>query len=73
VDDEQARRPLGREQFRQMQRGDRLRDRGGREWIVRGPAYLDPEAGEYRVVLVSGAQVLVERERFCDGYVVVAS
>jgi hypothetical protein len=70
VDDEQSARPLSREEFRQLQRGDRLRDRGGQEWIVRGPAYLDAEQGEYRVVLVSGAQVLIERERFCDGYVV---
>jgi len=32
---------------------------------VRAAPYLDPEAGEYRVVLL-------ERERFCDGYVVPA-
>jgi hypothetical protein len=31
VDDEQAWRPLSRDEFRQLQRGDRLRDRGGRE------------------------------------------
>ena len=62
---------LGGEEFRQLQRGDRLRDRGGREWIVRGPAYLDPGDGEWRVVLVFGAQVLIECEQVCDGYVVV--
>jgi hypothetical protein len=73
VDDRPARRPLSREEFRQLQRGDRLRDRGAQEWIVRGPAYLDVELGEYRVVLVSGAQVLIERERFHDGYVVLAA
>jgi len=40
---------------------------------VRGPTYLDAEQGEYRVVLVADAQVLIERERFYDGYVLVAS
>ena len=72
VDDAPSWRPLSREEFRQLQRGNRLRDRGGREWIVRGPAYLDAEQGEYRVVLVSGAQVVVERERFCDSYTTLA-
>ena len=66
--DEQARRPLSREEFRQLQRGDRLRDPAAGEWIVRGPAYLDPGDGEWRVVLVSGAQMLIERERFHDSY-----
>jgi Transposase IS66 family len=61
VDHERPWRPLSREEFRQLQRGDRLRDRGGREWIVRAAAYLDPELGEYRVVLVTGAQVGMER------------
>lgn len=66
-------RPLSRDESRQLRRGDRLRHRGGREWIVRGPAYLDAEQGEYRVVLVSSAQVVIERERFCDGYVVLTT
>jgi hypothetical protein len=65
-------RTVSRKDFRQLRRDDRLRDRGGREWTVRGAAYLDPEAGEYRAVLVSGAQVVIERERFHDGYVLVA-
>jgi hypothetical protein len=65
---EQARRTLSREEFRQLQRDDRRRDCDGREWTVRGTAYLDPEGGEYRAVLVSGAQVLIERERFHDSY-----
>jgi hypothetical protein len=69
---EQTWQPLTREEFRQLRRDDRLRDRTGHEWTVRATAYLDAELGEYRVVLVSGAQVLVERERFCEGYVVVA-
>ena len=47
MDDEEPGRPLSREEFRQLQRGDRLRDRGGREWIVRGPAYLDAELGSW--------------------------
>ena len=72
VDNAAAWRPLSRDEFRQLQRGDRLRDRGGREWIVRGPAYLDVEEGEYRVVPVSSAQVLIERERFCDNYMLLA-
>ncbi len=72
VDDEHARRPLRREEFRQLRRDDRLRDRGGREWTVRAAAYLDREEGEYRVVLVSGAQVPVERERFHDSYMLMA-
>jgi hypothetical protein len=35
---------------------------------VRADVYLDGELGEYRVVLVAGAQVLIERERFHDSY-----
>ncbi len=65
--DEQAWRPLSREEFRQLRRDDRLWDGGGREWTLRGAAYLDPEGGEYRAVLVSGGQVLIERERLHDG------
>jgi hypothetical protein len=48
VDDEHAWRPLSSEEFRHLRRDDRLRDRGGREWTVRGSAYLDPELGEHR-------------------------
>ena len=73
VDSAPASRPLSREECRQLQGGDRLRGHGGREWIVRGPAYLDAEQGEWRVVLVSGAQVLIEQERFCDGYARLAT
>jgi hypothetical protein len=54
-----------------LRRDDRLRDRGGRKWTLRGAAYLDPDAGEYRAVLVSGAEVLIERERFCDSYMLL--
>jgi hypothetical protein len=56
VDDEPSWRPLSREGFRQVRPDDRLRDRGDREWTLRGAAYLDTEGGEYRAVLVSGAQ-----------------
>jgi hypothetical protein len=70
---EQARpwQPMRREQFRAMHRGDQLRDRQGRVWTVRAPAYLDAGAGEYRAVLVAGAEVLVERERFADSYMLL--
>jgi len=60
-------RPLTSEENRHLERGDRLRYRDGREWTVRAAAYLDPEAGEHRAVLVAGAPVVIERERFCDG------
>jgi hypothetical protein len=50
-----------------------VRDRGGRLRTVRGAAYLDPEGDGYRAVLVSGAQVLIERERFHDGYMLVGA
>lgn len=72
MDEEQTRRHMARDEFRQLQRGDRLRDRSAREWIVRAAAYLDPEGGEYRAVLVASAQVLIERERFHDSYTLLA-
>jgi hypothetical protein len=68
VDEESAWRPLSREEFRQLGAKIAWGDRGGREWTVRGAGYVHPEAVEYRAVLVSGAQVLIERERFHDGY-----
>ncbi len=34
-------------------------------------AYLDRTDGEYRVVLVSGAEVLIEKERFHDAYLLL--
>jgi hypothetical protein len=72
LDDEQPWRPLSREELRQLRRDDRLRDRSGREWTVRGASYLDPEGGGHRAVLVSGAQVLIKRERFHDSYMLLA-
>jgi hypothetical protein len=72
VDDEQTWGPLSREEFRQLRRDHRLRDRHGQEWSVRGATCFDPEAGEYRAVLVSGAQVVIERERFHDSYMLLA-
>lgn len=63
--------PLGREGFRQLKRDHRLRDRAGRVWTLRADAYLDRAEGEHRAVLVAGAQVLIERERFHDSYVLV--
>jgi hypothetical protein len=41
---------------------------GCRPGTVRGAVYRDRGEGDDRVVLVSGAQVLVERERFHDSY-----
>lgn len=59
-------RPISRERFRELRRGDRLRDRQGRVWTVRADAYLDGR--EWRAVLVAGDAVLIERERFADAY-----
>ena len=61
-------RPLTREEFRALQRGDQLRDRHGRGWTLRAAPYLDRDTGEYRAVLVAGDVVLIERERFHDSY-----
>jgi hypothetical protein len=36
--------------------------------VVRADAYLDRAESEHRVVLIAGAQVLIERERFHDSY-----
>lgn len=51
------------------ERGQQLQDRQGRIWTVRAAPYL--EAGEYRVVLNAGDQVLIERERYADSYILV--
>ena len=68
---EQARpwQPMSREQFRELERGGRLQNRQGYVWTVRAAPYL--EAGEYRVVLNAGDQVLIERERYADSYMPV--
>ena len=64
---EQQRRPhVSREQFRELERGQRLQDRQGRVWTVRAAAFL--QDGEHRVVLQAGDLVLVEKERFADSY-----
>ncbi len=68
MDEEQARRPLSREEFRQLQHGCQLQTRQGRVWTLQADAYLDGTDGEYRVVLVSCAEVLIEKERFRDAY-----
>jgi hypothetical protein len=67
--DAQSWRPLGRHQFRQLRRGQRLQDRGGQVWTVRAEPY--EEDGAYRVVLLSGALVRLEYERFADTYTLV--
>ena len=64
----QARKPLSREQFADLRRGDTIRDRGGRGrvWTVTSDAY--DQGGEYLVVLRWGNLVRVERQRFADDY-----
>jgi hypothetical protein len=37
-------------------------------WTLRAAAHYDRELGEHRAVLVAGAQVLIEKERFHDSY-----
>ncbi len=61
--------PMSREQFAELVRGQRLQDWQGQLWTVRAAPYL--EAGEYRVVLNAGDQVLIERERYADSYMLV--
>ena len=73
VADLQVWHPLSRDEFRQLKRDDRVRDRGGRIWTLRVDAYFDHAEGEHRAVLVAGAQVLVERERFHDSYMLVGT
>jgi hypothetical protein len=68
VGDLQVWQPLSREEFRELRKDDRVRDRQGRVWIVRADAHHDRELGEHRAVLVAGAQVLIEKERFHDSY-----
>ncbi len=58
--------PMSRVQFVELERGQRLQDRQGQLRTVRPAPYL--EAGEYRVVLNAGDQVLIERERYADSY-----
>ncbi len=69
--EEPAWRPLSREEFRQLRRGCQLRTRQGQVWTLRADAYLDRRDGEYRVVLVSDAEVLIEKERFHDAYMLL--
>jgi hypothetical protein len=71
VGDLQVWHPLSREEFRQLKRDDRVRDRGARVWTLRSDAYFDRADGEHRAVLVAGAQVLIERERFHDSYMLM--
>jgi hypothetical protein len=62
---------MSRDEFRQLQCDRQVRTREGHVWTVRANAYLDQELGEYRVVLFAGAQVLVEKERFHDVYMLL--
>lgn len=69
--DLQAWLPLSREEFRELKRDDRVRDRAGRVWTLRADACLDRAEGEHRAVLVAGVQVPIERERFHDSYMLL--
>ena len=58
--------PLTREAFRQLRRGDRIADRGGRVWTVHAvPRRVD---GLEPVVLRSGDHVRRVRESWADDY-----
>jgi hypothetical protein len=70
-DETPVRRPLSREQFADLRRGQDLEDRQGRVWSVAGDAY--PEGREWRVVLRSSDMVRVERQRFADYYAAAES
>ncbi len=58
--------PLSRDEFAELERGDRLQDRRGRVWTVHADAYR--QDGLERVVLRSGDLVKIETERFADDY-----
>ena len=63
------RKPLTRDAFRQLRRGDRIADRGGRVWTVHAvhavPRHVD---GLEPVVLRSGDHVRRVREGWADDY-----
>ena len=64
---------LTREEFGALKKDERVRDRQGQLRTVRADAYFDNELGEHRVVLVDGAQVLIEKDRFHDSYMRVVA
>jgi hypothetical protein len=63
--------PLTRAGFRQLRRGDRIADRGGRVWTVHAvPQHVD---GLEPVVLRSGDHVRRVREGWADDYRLLAA
>ena len=72
MDDERhARRPLSREQFADLRRGDAIQDRRGRGGVWRVTSDACHRGRECLVVLRSGDLVRVERQRFADDYSLV--
>ncbi len=61
--------PLSRDEFAELEHGDRLQDRRGRVWSVHTDAYR--QDGLDRVVLRSGDLVKIETERFADDYMLL--
>ena len=61
--------PLTQQEWSELQRGDRLRDRAGREWTATSDAY--EQGREWRVALRSGDAVRIESHWHADGYEVV--
>jgi hypothetical protein len=61
--------PMPREQFRQLDRGQQLRDRQGRAWTIQ--AAPSEEDGLARIVIRSGDLVRRVDERWADDYEVV--
>jgi hypothetical protein len=66
ADQQRTWQPLTRDAFRQLRRGDRIADRGGRVWTVHAvPPNVD---GLEPVVLRSGDHVRRVREGWADDY-----
>jgi hypothetical protein len=57
---------MSRDRFRELRRGDRLRDRRGREWSVTADPYR--QHGLDHVVIRSGDLVRMVNERWADDY-----
>jgi hypothetical protein len=57
---------MSRERFRELQRGERLRDRRGREWSVTAEPHQ--RSGLDHVVIRSGDLVRIVNERWADDY-----
>jgi hypothetical protein len=61
--------PMSREQFRELHRGRRLRDRPGRAWTVHNDPF--EEDGLASIVIRSGDLIRRVPERFADDYELV--